>query len=156
MSGAILLDADLLGELDERLRAFRASAPGMMEELLDAVGATSASQARQRIQETKADPDGDPWPTWSDAYAARRPAGKSLLFGEGDLDDSIQHLVEGDEAHVGSNLPYAAHQFWGSDGEFAWRNIPSRQALGVGRTDVAELRDVIADVISDWVREAAR
>ena len=85
------------------------------DELLDTIGAVVASQTRRRIESEKSAPDGTPWPAWSDRYAATRHSGQSLLMGEGDLADSIDHQVSGDDVDVGSNLIYAAiHQF-GSD-----------------------------------------
>ncbi len=113
--------------------------------LLNAIGAEVESQTRRRIEEEKADPDGVPWPDWSQAYARTRHAGHRLLEGEGDLLDSIQYTVTGDTVEVGSNLVYAAiHQFGGAE---VGMNIPPRPFLGLSPVNEAELADVVEDFI---------
>ena len=89
------------GRIDKLARLDRAA-------LLDGIGAEVESQTRRRLEEEKTAPDGEPWELWSDRYQRTRHGGHSLLVGEGDLLDSIQYQVAGDEVEVGSNLVYAA------------------------------------------------
>ena len=87
-----------LRRLEERLAAL--ADPGARTALLESVAAEIESQTHRRIREGGPAPDGEPWPEWSDAYALTRHGGHGLLFGEGDLDDTIQALVGGDEADL--------------------------------------------------------
>lgn len=102
-----------LGELDRH-------------DLLDAIGAEIETQTHRRIRDEKSGPDGTPWPNWFAEYAKTRHGNHSLLMGEGNLDDSIQSIVSGDDVETGSNLAYAAvHQF-GSDDLVT---VPAHQRL---------------------------
>ncbi len=104
--------------------------------ILDIVGAQVESQTRRRIQVEKESPAGIPWPAWSDRYARRRPAGKSLLMNEDQLLDSLTYLmVDRDSVEVGSNMIYAAtHQFGDLE-----RGIPARAYLGISAVNETEL-----------------
>lgn len=115
--------------------------------LLDALGAEMESQTHERLQETKQGPDGDDWESWWDSYAQSRHSNHSLLMGEGNLDDSIQYLVEKGAVEVGSNLAYAAtHQFGDED-----RGQVARPYLGVSADDEVDLVNV-AEV---WLAQVA-
>jgi phage virion morphogenesis protein len=105
-------------------------------EILDIIGAQVESQTRRRIQDEKDSPAVVAWPAWSDRYAKRRPAGKSLLMNEDRLLDTLTYLmVDQDSVEVGSNMIYAAtHQF--GDPE---RNIPARAFLGISPANEHEL-----------------
>lgn len=119
--------------------------------MLERVGGVAESQTHRRLQETKRDPDGNPWKDWSRAYAAsnhgqpvhephpgqlREAGGHSILYLEGHLDESIEWQVEGgDTLILGSNLEYAGRQ------------NAERQFLGVGEDDQRE----IEDVVGDWI-----
>lgn len=79
-------------------------------------------EAQRRIREVGPGPDNfffgrfaGPCPEWSEAYAETRHGGQGPLFGEGDLDDSIQALFGGDEAEVGTNLLCGAIQQFGCE-----------------------------------------
>lgn len=130
--------------------------------LLDVLGAEMESQTRRRIQEEKKSPDGTPWPQWSATHAATRHSGQSLLQGEGNLLDSIQHVVTGEQVEVGSNMVYAGVQQNGArQGEFGrtsrngpipWGDIPAREYLGLSAENTA---DLIA-VANDWLDAEAR
>lgn len=80
---------------------------------------------------TKTSPEGQRWKDWSDAYAATRPAGKSLLIDEGDLERSIESRVAGDRLQVYSTEPHAAavnHR---------------RVFFGISSSDETEIMDLI-------------
>ena len=139
--------------LDRRLRELGAAIPrDFLPDLLDDLGAAAASQTQRRISEEKTAPDGAPWEPWSKRYAKTRHSGQGLLESQGDLFDSIQHAVEGDEVLVGSNLVYAAtHQLGdqGTDRRGRRRNIPARPYLGISRANARELDEIIRDAWRD-------
>jgi phage virion morphogenesis protein len=117
-------------------------------DVLDNIGALVESQVRRRLSEEKAGPDGADWADWSDRYAKTRHGGHDILRGEGDLIDSIDHQVSGNEVEIGSNLIYAAtHQFGDPD-----RNIPERPYLGLSSENEA---DIEADIVA-WLEEVIR
>lgn len=117
-------------------------------ELMDSIGAEVESQTRRRISDEKTSPAGVPWPQWSDAYAATRHSGQSLLQAEGHLLDSITHVVEltGKDVDIGSNLVYARIQ---NDGgaEVGKPELPAREYVGLS----SENRLDVAHVASDWL-----
>lgn len=146
MSVAVHIDDSGVRRLSRRLGDLR-KRMGDPEPLLDRVGALLDSQAQRRIAEEKASPDGEQWPDWSDDYAATRHGGHSLLMNEGDLVQSIQHLVDGYTLEHGSNLVYArTHQ----EGDPS-RNIPQREFLGISDDNARE----IDEVIGEWMAEQA-
>lgn len=125
----------------ERLARKRASG----DSLLHAIGFEVENQTRRRIADEKVAPDGTPWPDLSPRYAQTRHAGHSLLQGEGDLLDSIQYQVSGDQVEVGSNLVYAAiHQFGGAE---VGLPIPERPYLGLSSENEADLLAVVDDYL---------
>lgn len=141
MSVSIQVDLGGIERLRERLERLA----GLdMSGLLEAIGAEVESQTRRRIEEEKRGPDGTRWPAWSKGYAATRHKGHSLLIGEGNLLDSIQYVVSGDQVEVGTNLVYAAiHQFGGAE---AGMNIPARPYLGLSDDNL----DDLAAIVDDW------
>jgi len=132
MSASLIYDFNGLTGLQGRIARLEGDKP----ELLDIIGAVVESQVRRRIRDEKNDPDGTPWGKWSERYAKRRPAGRTLLMGEDHLLDTITHLnVDRDSLEVGSNMIYAAtHQF--GDDE---RNIPARPFLGISDDNETDL-----------------
>ena len=160
MSTALTIDVDT-DALELKFRTFFA-AP-QVEKLMDTVGFMVEQQTKRRIHETKADPDGILWPAWSDKYAhaveqaqeqaeAKRNKGRkasgphhSMLEDTGALYDSITHVTHGDYVEVGSNLAYAATQFWGDD----QRGIPARQALGLGDDDRREINELVSTFLGE-------
>lgn len=142
MSLALRVDLRDVSRLSDRLARIGRASP---DPLLDAVGALLASSAKRRIRSEKRGPDGEPWRSWTPAYAATRHAGQSLLLAGGGLDDSITHLVAGHGVEVGSNLVYAAiHQLSGAG--TSRPNIPARPYLGVSDEDA---QDIVA-LAEDW------
>lgn len=137
--------------LEARIRRLAAGL-GDTRPLLEALAAEVESQTRRRIEEEKTAPDGTPWPEWSDAYAATRHGGQSLLRGEGGLLDSIQSAVLPDLAETGSNLVYAALQQFG--GEPVGIDVEAREYLGISAENAQEL-DAILDAHFDGLVEEA-
>jgi len=117
-------------------------------ELMDSLGAEAVTQIQRRISDEKTSPDGVAWPSWSEAYAATRHAGHSLLQSENHLLQSMTHLVEltGKDVDVGSNLVYAAIQNFGG-AEVGKPGLPAREFLGLSE----ENRMDLAMVASDWL-----
>ena len=151
----ISVTSPALEGLQARIRRLAA---GMADpsELLEAIGAELESQTRRRIESGGPDPDGEPWQPWSDAYAATRRGGQSLLRAEGGLLDSIQSLVSGDILETGSNLAYAAiQQFGGAEGMPPGpRAVPARAWLGISAEDGRDLDALISDHFENLAAEA--
>jgi phage virion morphogenesis protein len=114
--------------------------------LLDSIGALVVSQTETRITKTKAAPDGTKWPELNEAYSKRKKKGGGILELEGDLRDSLVHLVTGKTAVViGTNLVYAAtHQFGDPR-----RNIQQREFLGIS----PENEEAISGLIEAWIEQ---
>ncbi|MDA0148852.1 phage virion morphogenesis protein [Vibrio sp. LaRot3] len=89
-------------------RMDRLADPANKRKLLRLIGAEVESQTHERFRETKRAPDGSKWQAWSSSYAKSRQGSQSLLMASGELDDSIQSFVKGNDAvHTGSPLAYA-------------------------------------------------
>ncbi len=77
--------------------------------LLDEIGDALVTSTRLRFVD-EVSPDGVPW---TPSLRARLTGGRTLTD-DGHLQDSVTHLVIGDELQVGANRSYAAiHQFGG-------------------------------------------
>lgn len=112
-----------------------------MAELADDAGSILESSTRGRF-DTKLAPDGTAWVPWSEAYDdTRNHDVHSLLIGEGDLRDSMASYATGFEAHVGSNLIYAAHHHFG--GDEIGSGVPARPYLGISDQDELDLKDLV-------------
>ena len=145
----VRIESEGLERLNKRLAEMTAGLKDFGP-LLEGLGAEVESQARRRISEEKASPDGTPWQPWSEAYGETRRGGHSLLEGEGDLLDSIQYVVDGDRVEIGSNLIYAAiHQHGGDDVGIP---IPARPYLGIS----PENEEDLVAIIDDWARQQLR
>ena len=148
MAGATFeLDARQLLALNEKIAgmAERLSDAGRRAELLDALGEEIENQTKERFASKRA-PDGEVWQPWSEKYAARigrRYPGASLLVRRRQLEQSITHVVEGEELVVGSNMEYAAaHQY-------GWEDIPERPYLGLTDEHVGELGMLVEDFLEE-------
>ncbi len=121
-----------------------------MAELADDAGAVLESSTRRRF-DTATAPDGERWTPWSEAYDETRDHGvHSLLIDEGDLRDSMASYASGTEAHVGSNLVYAAHHQIGGD-EIA-SGVPARPYLGVSSEDELDLHDLVTTRLGELMQ----
>lgn len=147
MSTAITIEFPDLEELEARINRL---AGIDFTQLLDDVGGRMASVAKGRIEETKAGPDGTPWPAWSPKYAKGRRSGASLLFDEDNLRFDIHHVVEGNRVEVGSNIPYAGvHQHGSKQATGRGGGIPARPYLGMSAEDEADIVLLAQDFVSD-------
>lgn len=116
----------------------------LREELLDGVGALLESSARDRIGNTKTDPDGQPWDNWSPAYAADRPNGKGLLQDSNALLDSLSH-----ETRPPSEVIIFAATVYAATHQFGRGAIPARAYLGISRDDERDIQSLLDDLIED-------
>ncbi len=115
--------------------------------LLSSLGSVVESQSRNRIQNEKRSPTGQPWKDWGAAYAAskhgaskghrphpgqlRSSQGHTLLSLDGHLLESLHFQTTFDELEVGSNLIYANRQ------------NEERPFLGLSQDNTAEALEVI-------------
>ena len=120
-------------------------------------GQAIAEDARLRIEDDESDPEGSRWDPWSDnptgrGYASTRGPQHKLLFGDGDLADSIMFKVQGAAYVVGSELDYAlVHQFGSKDGK-----ISARAYVGVSDELELAIDNILAsDMDAAWGTVAA-
>lgn len=93
------------------------------------VGEAIQEDARLRLEDDETGPSGQKWKPWSPAYAETRGPGDKLLYDTGALSRSIDSVLRGDVLEVGSELPYAtAQQFGSRDG-----NLEARPYIGLSR-----------------------
>lgn len=154
MSAGVQIDLRALERIQEAVSRM-ADAP--LGELKEGLGAELESQTRNRIEFEKESPEGIAWPDWSDTHAATRHGGHSLLQGEGDLLDSIQYQIQGDQILVGSPLVYAGTMQWGAkqgafgrtsrNGPIPWGDIPAREYLGLSIENEEDLVELVEDFI---------
>ena len=110
-------------------------------DFLEEVGATFAGIAIERIEKTKAGPDGKKWAPWASATRkARRKegsAGTGLLLRTGALRDSITYEVQGNmKVAVKTDNPYAGYLQNGTS------KMPARPFLGFGRVEEREMQQI--------------
>lgn len=138
---SIALTTDFSGIERLQRRIDRLANPDL-NALGEQLGGLVESQTRRRITEEKAAPDGTPWAPWSDAYAATRHGGQSLLEGDGDLTDSITSEVSDGRVETGSNLIYARIQNKGGTPDMppGPAAIPAREFVGFSTDNLAEIQ----------------
>ena len=153
----VTIESPEIQSLNARIQRLAGSMSDM-QPLMQSLAAELESQARRRISSEKAAPDGTAWPAWSDAYAATRHGGQSLLEARGGLLDSIVSEADADSAEAGSNLIYAPlHQEGGtSDMAPGPAAVPAREWLGISPENEAELQAVIDLWVEGRLGEFAR
>jgi phage virion morphogenesis protein len=123
-------------------------------DLLEVAGTIAESAARERIQETKSGPDGEPWAPWAARTARSRKDHHSLLSSAGHLRDSLAFEIAPDALSVaiGSALPYAAvHQLGSEPDEDGEGDIPARPYLGLSPEQQAEVERASARRLEDFI-----
>ena len=117
------------------------------EDLLNAIGEREAEASRQRIMDTKTDPEGDRWTRWRPGTARARlrkgNVGRGILWDEGDLLDSIYFASSADgiassdgsfsEVLIGTDDIIGAYQQFGTYGPGvgpSGYHVPPRAFLG--------------------------
>lgn len=143
--GALRIDLRRLLPFRKRLAMLSHLRLGRLYEVL---GSEVESQTRRRLTEEKTDPDGRPWPEWSESYAQVRPNRGGLLELDGGLVDSLAYEVEGDAVIVGSNLVYALVHQEGHDD----MGIPARSYLGISDENLDDLGQLVMDFIAREAR----
>ncbi|MEC7797340.1 MAG: phage virion morphogenesis protein [Pseudomonadota bacterium] len=122
--------------------------PRRVAEGLAGVGGLIENQTKARFDE-RTTPEGEAWAPWSDAYAATRKKGQTLLVASGAYRDSYAWDLTGDALRVGSNMVQAAILNFGGTDDMAPgpAAIPARQHLGLSDANVVE----IEDAMGDWI-----
>jgi len=105
--------------------------------LYDVVGAYAANKIRDRIQNTKKSPEGDPWAPWKPFTEVSRQysgnMGQGLLWDTGDLLNSIRFDVDGNfGVEIGTDVHYAVDLHEGIAGK-----QEARPLVGWAREDYA-------------------
>lgn len=151
---SIAIDVEVSSLAIDIQRRLAALASEDFQEILESIGSAVESQTRLRLADEKASPDGAPWSPWSTSYARTRTGKHSLLVSEGDLLDSIQYELNGDELEVGSNLVYAAtHQFGDRRKAFGKIDVtyPARPFLGLSQQNEKDLTALIEEGLAKLV-----
>lgn len=112
------------------LRVFQRLRALANRDLYAKVGEEIVKRTKARFK-TKRSPEGLRWKDWSDAYAASRPSGKTLLIDEGDLERSIESRVAGERLQIYSTRDYAGFV------------NKTRPFFGISASDEAEVMDLI-------------
>ena len=116
-------------------------------EYLDQVGQVMVELARERIEKTKASPEGDKWAPWASSTArARRKegtAGTGLLLRTGKLRDSIEYEVQGPKVVVRSRELYGQYLQNGTS------RMPARPFLGTGPREEKSMQSLW----KKWINE---
>lgn len=134
--------------------ALRRLADADLHDLLDNIGSEIEEQTHNRSRNEKTSPEGDAWAKLSPKYErwkAKRTSGVGkgggLLMLTGDMDDSIQYFVTGDELEIGTNLIYGAtHQYGDKD-----RNIPARPFLGLSHENQDDIEDLVTNFFEELI-----
>jgi phage virion morphogenesis protein len=148
MSGAtVSVEAAGLNKLDAFIGRLTDT---YFDPLLDSIGALIVSQTEERIARTKTSHGEVPWQALSPAYAKRKKKGGGILELNGDLRDSLVHLVTGKTSvQIGTNLIYAAtHQFGDPK-----RNIPQREFLGLSAMNEMEINELVEEWVTQQTKE---
>ena len=110
--------------------------------VLEKIANALTANSRDRISETKQDPEGNVWQALNPAYEARKTAkGKTAgkLIYSGDLLQSLVGTVENGTANVSSRHDYA--QFL-QDGT---SKMPARPFAGLGAEDKQSINHILND-----------
>ncbi len=129
-------------DLEKAIAALNRIANPDIGDLLTNIGSEAEAQTRIRLTEEKKSPDGVPWkdllPEYEEWKAQHHPVPNILIF-EGDMRDSIQFQVTGEEAEVGSTMKYAKY------------HQTPRPFLGLSDDN----EESIKELTTDWLREVA-
>lgn len=120
--------------------------------VLEGVGAALESNVRNRF-ESRTDPDGMPWASWSQSTQDSYPEGgnRRLLDRLGDMLNGVSYQLEGDASvRVGFDKEYATYHEWGTE------HMPRRGLLmsdpdqgTLSEDDTATVLDVLNDFLND-------
>ena len=112
--------------------------------LLATIGDALVSGTIERFGQEEA-PDGTAWPL---SHRAAAEGGKTLMD-TARLRNSINSQATDDLVMVGSNVAYARiHQLGGKAGRGHKVTLPPRPYLGVSKTDIEEVKGILADFLS--------
>jgi len=114
-------------------------------ELLQYMGEDLHNIAKNAFAEEKDPVTGEPWPEWSEAYAAKKGKkggpGEKKLHRRGDLEGSLWYEVLPGELVIGETMVYARTHYYGAKaGAFGttkngrpipFGDIPPRRSIGI-------------------------
>lgn len=110
------------------------------KEFMAEVGAEFVKEAQNRIDKTKADPDGRKWRPWAKSTRLARQkdgsAGGGLLKRSGRLRDSIRFNANNDRVEVYTDLDYATYLQNGTG------NMPARPFIGIGKNEDRAIKQI--------------
>lgn len=161
MSGAgIVFRIGDLPRMETALRSARARALDLAP-LMDQIGMEMETTTHERFA-SESDAQGNPW---KPSIRARTEGGQTLRD-DGHLDNSITHRFSSDEVEIGSNLIYAAPNFFGAvirakngphlkfrlPGRLGFVSVesvtlPERNPLGIGGDDPETIMELTGDYI---------
>jgi phage virion morphogenesis protein len=147
-------DSQALGALASVAARLEHPAP-----LFDLIGAMLVTSTQMRF-ERQQDPQGNPWPP---SIRALTEGGRTLVD-SAHLRNSITHEADDHGVAVGTNVPYAAPNFFGADiypreaealvftigGRKVFSqhvHLPARQALGLDEDDVREIEAIAGEYV---------
>jgi phage gpG-like protein len=106
-----------------------------MSPWMASVGKTAQQSVKQRIQQSKQDPDNAPWSPWmprTEKYRTHKGnAGQGLLWDEGTLLNSIKFHSASDGVSVSTEVPYASYLQDGTE------RMAARPFMGWSDGDIA-------------------
>lgn len=166
MSGAsIVFRIGDLPHMEASLRSARARSLDLAP-LMDQIGMAMETSTHERFA-SESDAQGNPW---KPSIRARVEGGQTLRD-DGHLDNSITHRASADEVEIGSNLIYAAPNFFGAvirakngphlkfrlPGRLGFVavesvTLPARNPLGIGGDDDDTIGELTADHILGELR----
>lgn len=119
-----------------------------------ALGETLVIQTQLRFLETKQSPAKKSWAPWSAKYAKTRKGGDSLLIDNSSHKGSDEHLwqsfkptIEANAVTVSTDKKYAMPLHRGTS------KMPARPFIGMSRDDLAELEQVLQDVLEAMIEK---
>jgi phage virion morphogenesis protein len=138
------LAIDLRDDIGPELRRI-AMRTGTVTQVLDEIGAALEASTQQRFLDER-DPAGEKWRRLSDATVRRRGSAHPILRQSADLFDSIGRKVQGARLLVGVNRTYGRIQHLGGRaGRGRKVYIPPRLFLGLSRSDLWSIADIVTD-----------
>ena len=147
MTGAVLnVDVSDLGQIvhrfDRVIQGISDATP-----LMDEIGSMLVSSTQHRF-ETGQTPEGEDWLPSIRVQEAQGNA--QTLVDSARLRDSMTHEPSRDQVEAGTNVIYAAVQFFGGQtGRNHAVTLPSRQALGISYDDEREIENIVDDYLAE-------
>jgi phage gpG-like protein len=108
-----------------------------MSPWMQTIGQKAQQEVHARIQQSKQDPESQPWSPWkprTENYRTKKGnAGQGLLWDEGTLLNSIKFQADGHGVTVGTEVPYAGYLQDGTE------RMVARPFLGWSDADIGTM-----------------